>query len=204
MSGYELTRGRLQLRPLPGRPTAITALQLGFLAWAAFELAVGRPSKALALVATFAVLQVPRLLRLPVIFDVAFLVAWTLQELGQVAGFWSRFPWWDTLVHTALPAVLAPTGVIVLIRAGALPDVLRPVTRMQTVGAVMLVFLVAAGFGSVYEIYEWVSDLHFGTHYQPDNFDTMTDMTANVLGGLAGGVLLVAAAGRRRRDDPPA
>jgi hypothetical protein len=203
MSGYELTRGRLQLRPLPGRPAAITALQLGFLVWAAVELAVGRPSKAVALVATFAVLQVPRLLRLPVIFDVAFLVAWTLQELGQVAGFWSRFPWWDTLVHTALPAVLAPTGVILLIRAGALPDVLRPVTRMQTVGAVMLVFLVAGGFGSVYEIYEWFSDLHFGTHYQPDNFDTMTDMTANVLGGLAGGVLLVAATGRRRREDPP-
>jgi hypothetical protein len=203
MSGYGLTRGRLQLRPLPGRPAAITALQLGFLVWAAVELAAGRPSKAVALVATFAVLQVPRLLRLPVIFDVAFLAAWTLQELGQVAGFWSRFPWWDTLVHTALPAVLAPTAVILLIRLGALPDVLRPVTRMQTVGAVMLVFLVAGGFGSVYEIYEWVSDLHFGTHYQPDNFDTMTDMTANVLGGLAGGVLLVAAAGRRHREDPP-
>ena len=204
MSGYELTRGRLQLRPLPGRPAAITALQLGFLVWAAVELAAGRTGNAVALVVVFAVLQVPRLLRLPVLFDVAFLVAWTLQELGQVAGFWSRFPWWDTLVHTALPAVLAPTGVIVLIRLGALPDVLRPVTRMQTVGAVMLVFLAAGGFGSVYEIYEWVSDLHFGTHYQPDNFDTRTDMTANVLGGLAGGVLLVAAAGRRRRDDPPA
>jgi hypothetical protein len=203
MTSYQLTGGRPGLRALPGRPAAITALQVGFLVWAGVELAAGRTGKAVALVATFAVLQVPRLLRLPVVFDVAFLVAWTLQELGQVAGFWSRFPWWDTLVHTALPAVLAPTGVILLIRAGALPDVLHPVTRMQTVGAVMLVFLVAGGFGSVYEIYEWVSDLHFGTHYQPDNFDTMTDMTANVLGGLAGGVLLVAA-GRRRRDDPPA
>jgi len=173
---------------------------VAFLAWAGVELAEGRVGNAVALVATFAVLQVPRLLRLPVLFDVAFLVAWTLQELGQVAGFWSRFPWWDTLVHTAMPAVLAPTAVILLIRVGALPNVLRPVGRIQALGAVMLVFLVAGGFGSVYEIYEWFSDLHFGTHYQPDNFDTMTDMTANVLGGLAGGVLLVAAAGRRRRD----
>jgi hypothetical protein len=203
VTGYQVTRGRLDLRRLPERPAAITALQLCFLAWAAVELAVGRPSKAVALVATFAVLQAPRLLRLPVLFDVAFLVAWTLQELGQVAGFWSRFPWWDTLVHTALPAVLAPTGVILLIRAGALPDVLRPVGRMQAVGAVMLVFLVAGGFGSVYEIYEWFSDSHRGTHYQPDNSDTMTDITANDVGGLAGGVLLVAAAGRRRREDAP-
>jgi hypothetical protein len=199
MTGYQATRAGLT-RHLPARPAVITVLQVAFLAWAAVELAEGRAGNAIALVATFAVLQVPRLLHLPVLFDVAFLVAWTLQELGQVAGFWSRFAWWDTLVHTAMPAVLAPTAVILLIRAGALPDVLRPAGRIQALGAVMLVFLVAGGFGSVYEIYEWFSDLHFGTTYQPDNFDTMTDMTANVVGGLAGGVLLVAAAGRRRRD----
>jgi len=190
-----------RLRALPSRPAAITALQLAYLAWAVVELGLGRPGKALALVAVFLVLQVPRLMRLPVAFDVAFLVAWTLQELGQVAGFWSRYSWWDTLVHTALPSVLAPTALIVLIRAGALPNVLRPVGRVQTAGAVMLVFLVAAGFGTVYEIYEWFSDSHFGTHYQPDNTDTMTDITANDIGGLAGGVLLVASATRRREDE---
>jgi hypothetical protein len=200
MTSPPLTHRGLKGHRLPGRPTAITALQVAFLAWAAVELAAGRPGNAVALVATFAVLQVPRLLRLPVLFDVAFLVAWTLQELGQVAGFWSRFPWWDTLVHTAMPAVLAPTAVILLIRVGALPDVLRPARRIQALGAVMLVFLVAAGFGSVYEIYEWTSDSHLGTHYQPDNSDTMTDTTANAIGGLAGGALLVAAVGRRRRE----
>jgi hypothetical protein len=194
------TSGRAhRLRPPASRPAVITALQLAFLAWAVAELAIGRPAKALALVAVFAVLQVPRLMRLPVLFDVAFLIAWTLQELGQVAGFWSRFPWWDTLVHTALPAVLAPTGVILLIRAGVLPDVLRPVGRIQTLGAVLVVFLVAAGFGTGYEIYEWFSDTHLGTRYQPDNNDTMTDITANDVGGLGGGVLLAAAAGRRRQ-----
>jgi hypothetical protein len=189
-----------RLPRLPSRPAAITGLQLAYLAWAAVTLARGRWSDALALVVVFAVLQVPRLLRLPVAFDVAFLVAWTLQELGQVAGFWGRFEWWDTLVHTALPAVLAPTAVIVLIRAGVLPDVLHPVRWIERVGTVLLVFLVAAGFGSAYEIYEWTSDSHLGTTYQPDNDDTMTDTTANALGGLAGGVLLVATAGRRRRE----
>ena len=64
------------------------------------------------------------------------------------------------------------------------------------------VFLGAGGFGSVDEIYECFSDSHLGTHYQPDNSDTMTDITANDIGGLVGGVLLVAAAGRRRREDP--
>jgi hypothetical protein len=48
----------------------------------------------------------------------------------------------------------------------------------------------------VYEIYEWFSDSNLGTHYQPDKTDTMTDITANDIGGLVGGLLLVAAAAR--------
>ena len=186
---------------IPSRPAAITALQLCYVAWAVLELAHGRPGNALALLVVFVVLQVPRFMRLPVIFDIAFLVAWTLQELGQVAGFWGRYPWWDTLVHAALPAVLAPTGLILLVRAGVLPDVLQPSSRREAVGTVLLVFLVAAGFGTVYELYEWFADAHLGMHYQPDNTDTMTDILANDLGGLAGGLLLVAAAtmpGQRR------
>ena len=79
----------------------------------------------MALVAIFAALQVPRLLRLPLIFDLAFLVVWSLQALGDAAGFWTEFPWWDTLVHGALPAVLAPTALILLIRIGVLPTSLR-------------------------------------------------------------------------------
>jgi len=43
--------------------------------------------------------------------------------------------------------------------------------------------MIAAGFGCLYEIYEWVSDMTFGTDHQPDNTDTMMDITAN-----AGGV----------------
>src|SRR5690349_18721956 len=58
---------------LPSRPAAITALQLAYLAWAAVTLARGRAGDALALVVVFAVLQVPRMLRLPGAFDVAFL-----------------------------------------------------------------------------------------------------------------------------------
>jgi len=135
-------------RALPRRPAVLVGLQCCFLVWAAYEVSIGRPSKAVALVVMFAVLQVPRLMRLPVGFDVAFLVAWTLQALGEVAGFWSRIPWWDTLVHTALPATLAPTALVLLIRLGVLPDVLRPAGRRVALGAVLLTFLVAAGFGT--------------------------------------------------------
>lgn len=177
----------------------VTVLQLGFLGWAAVELVQGHVGYAVALAAVFVVLQVPRLLGLPLIFDVAFLVAWTLQELGQVAGFWSRFEWWDTLVHGVLPAVLAPTALVLLIRIGVLPNVLAERDRRSIVATVLLVFLLAAGFGTLYEIYEWFSDSHLGTHYQPDNSDTMTDISLNDAGGLVGGLWLAAWAARERR-----
>src|ERR671915_57724 len=121
-----MVRGAQTRRGTPTGRRIVTVLQLGFMVWAAVALAHGRVADALALGVMFVVLQAPRLLRVPLVFDVAFLLAWTLQALGQVAGFWSRVPWWDTLVHGALPAVLAPTGLIVLIRVGVLPDVLEP------------------------------------------------------------------------------
>ena len=57
-------------------------------------------------------------------------------------------------------------------------------------------FLIATGFGAVYEIYEWFADANLGAHYQPDNTDTMTDTTANAVGGLVGGAWLAAWAAR--------
>jgi hypothetical protein len=187
---------RKRRRQQPASRRIVTALQLAFLVWAAAELVWGHTSDAVALVAIFAVLQVPRLLRLPLIFDLAFVVAWSLQALGDAAGFWSEFPWWDTLVHWALPAVLAPTALILLIRIRVFPDVLARRGGRATVGTVLLVFLIATGFGSVYEIYEWFGDAYLGTTYQPNNSDTMTDATANAVGGLLGGAWLAAWAAR--------
>jgi ABC-type sulfate transport system permease subunit len=63
----------------------------------------GHTGDGVALLAMFAVLQVPRLLRLPLALE----------------GFWGRYAWWDTLVHAALPAVLAPTALVLLIRVPA-------------------------------------------------------------------------------------
>jgi hypothetical protein len=178
---------------------SLRLLKLGFLVWAAVELAQGHVGYALALVVTFAVVQLPRLLRLPWVFDVAFVVAWTLQSLGQVAGFFSRFSWWHVLVHVSLPAVLAPTAVIVLMRLRLLPDVLEDGDLHQGFAIGLLVFLIATTFGSLYEIYEWISDVNFGTRYDPTKAHALTDISANAAGGLLGGLWLAAWAGRRMR-----
>ena len=111
-------RGRQQ------RGRLIALLRVGFVVWAGVAFARGDVGDGVALLVMFALLHVPRLLGLPLGFDVAFLVVWTLQALGQVEGFWGRFKWWDTLVHVALPAVLAPTALVLLIRVGVLPGML--------------------------------------------------------------------------------
>ena len=170
----------------------LAVLRLGFLVWAGVALVRGDSGDAVALLVMFALLHVPRLLDLPLGFDVAFLVAWTLQALGQVEGFWGRYDWWDTLVHAALPAVLAPTALVLLIRVGILPDVLHPRRTREAVGALLMVLMIAGAFGAVYEIYEWSSDSLGSTHYQPDNGDTMTDTTANLVGALVGAIAVMA------------
>jgi hypothetical protein len=139
---------------------------------------------------------------MPLGFDVVFLVVWTLQALGQVEGFWARHPWCDTLVHAALPCVLAPTALVLLIRVGVLPDLLRPRRPRDAVGARPLVFMIAGGFGACYEIREWASDSLGSTHFQPDNDDTMTDTADNAFGGLVGAIGVMAWALRRQRRAP--
>lgn len=175
-------------------------LRGGFLVWAVAELMLGDAGDAAALLVMFGLLFVPRLFALPVALDLAHIVGWTLQGLGQAAGFWGRVPWWDTLVHLVLPAVLAPTALLVLVRLDVLPAAVQAPGVRRRLGLFMLSFLVAAGFGAAYEVYEWLSDTYAGTTYQPSNDDTMTDTTANLLGGLLGaaGLLVLVARGRGR------
>jgi hypothetical protein len=201
----EAAYGRMvTLVPASTAGRALALVRLGFLVWAALAFARGDAGDGVALLLMFALLHVPRLLDLPLAFDVAFRVVWTVQALGQVEGFWGRFAWWDTLVHAALPAVLAPTALVLLVRVGVLPDVLHPRRAREAVGALLLVLMIAGAFGAGYEIYEWSSDSLGSTHYQPDNDDTMTDTTANLLGGLTGAVAVmgwVLSRERSRRAD---
>jgi len=170
----------------------LDALRAAYLVWAAVELIAGHPGRAVGLVLTFALLLVPRWLRVPWPFDLAFIVGWTAQSLGKFAGFWSKLPWWDTLVHTVLPFAVAPLIVVLLVRWRVLPRLFGEGERRRAIGALLVTAALAPGIGSYYEIYEWVMDKTTSSHYQPNNDDTMTDITANVIGGLAGGAVIAA------------
>ena len=47
-----------------------------------------------------------------------------------------------------------------------------------------LIIVLVMSAAVLWEIYEFFWDLHFGTHMQPNNFDTMKDMIMGTLGGI--------------------
>jgi hypothetical protein len=102
------------------------------------------------------------------------------QYLGSILG-WYRLGWWDTFMHLVSGAILAFSGIALyerlIHRNGG--DEISP----------WFVFLFTLSFaalgGVVWEIYEFSCDQFFGMTLQGGgNKDTMTDLVADIVGGL--------------------
>ncbi len=104
--------------------------------------------------------------------------------LGELAGFYGAYPWWDVGLHLVASAVLGIVGMALVMTAtgGA-----RPVV------AVWVLAVVAFGFsmmvGAMWELMEFAIDATLGTNTQRSGLpDTMGDVAVNVVGGAAGAV----------------
>lgn len=103
------------------------------------------------------------------------------QYLGSIRG-WYGLGWWDTFMHFVSGAILAFSGIALyerLIHRNA-GDEISP----------LFVFLFTLSFaalgGVLWEVYEFSSDQFFDMTLQGGgNKDTMTDLIADTLGGLA-------------------
>ncbi|WML44450.1 hypothetical protein [Neobacillus sp. PS3-40] len=102
------------------------------------------------------------------------------QYLGSIKG-WYGLGWWDTIMHLISGAIIAFTAIALyerLIHRDAGNDI-----------SPWFVFLFTLSFaalgGVMWEIYEFSSDQFFGMTLQGGgNTDTMTDLIADVVGGL--------------------
>ncbi|MBS4173034.1 hypothetical protein [Bacillus sp. FJAT-49736] len=116
---------------------------------------------------------------LPIIISY-FIFLFGSQYLGTIRG-WYGLGWWDTFVHFISGGILAFTAV-------ALYE--RLIHRKAGAGiSPWFVFLFTFGFaglgGVLWEVYEFSCDQFFGTTMQGGgNSDTMTDLIADVVGGL--------------------
>lgn len=128
---------------------------------------------------------------LPRAYDLALVLALTLQAWGEALGLYDSVAWFDNVVHFTLPFFGAPTLYIVLARLDVVPDPKDETHVRHYVGIAIVAFALGAALGGLWEIAEWGSDNMLGSSLQIDNDDTVGDLIADSLGAACGSGLLV-------------
>ena len=154
-------------------------------------LLAGDSSAAILLAGAGVLAWLVRPLQLPRAYDAAFIVALTLQAVGEALGAYDAIPWFDNVVHFSLPFFLAPTLYIALARADVVPDPKDETTTRHYIGIFVVSFALGVAIGGLWEIWEWVSDHNFGSSLQLGLDDTVGDLVADTAGSLCGAALLV-------------
>lgn len=98
--------------------------------------------------------------------------------LGDVFGLYSRWMWYDQVVHF-LSGILLVTCLWIVLKTCA--------TRLHWVIPNSVIAVLALGvntiFAVLYEIEEYMEDAFFGTNRLGDAFDTANDLLLNLLAG---------------------
>src|SRR5690554_4074704 len=108
--------------------------------------------------------------------------------LGEVRDYYTRFWWWDIVLHTSSGVLL---GILGFLLVHILNEVERLDFHMKPGFVAFFAFLFALGTGALWEIFEFAMDLLFGTNMQkpmlgdPSGLtDTMWDLIVDALGAL--------------------
>lgn len=163
-------------------------------AWQQQWLTVGIVSGILAI--TFIPLLMARRFRvfIPPEFEVlAIIFVFASLFLGEVHGYYTRFWWWDLILHTSSGLLMGILGFLLVHVLNETEDI----NLHMTPGFVaFFAFTFAVGVGTLWEIFEFAMDSLFGMNMQkpmlgdPSGLtDTMWDMIVNALGALAIAVL---------------
>jgi len=138
---------------------------------------------------TFVLTFMPRLLEHKYNFDippefemVMVLFIYASIFLGEVHGYYTRFWWWDAILHAGSALVLGFTGFLilyVLYRTGKFKASFRVLALFS--------FCFAFALGAFWEIFEFFMDSVFGLNMQKNGIvDTMEDLMVDAIGaGIA-------------------
>ena len=113
--------------------------------------------------------------------------------LGEVHGYYTRFWWWDIVLHTSSGFLL---GIIGFLLVYVLNESERIDLHMRPGFVAFFAFLFAIGAGTLWEIFEFTMDSVFGMNMQKPMFgdhsgltDTMWDLIVDAIGALVISVL---------------
>lgn len=108
--------------------------------------------------------------------------------LGEVRGYYTSYPWWDSLLHASSGLLL---GVFGFLLVHALNESDEIGMNLKPGFVAVFAFLFALGIGAVWEIFEFSMDKLVGTKMQKPMFgdpsgltDTMWDLILDGAGAL--------------------
>ncbi|WP_370616781.1 hypothetical protein [Mumia sp. Pv 4-285] len=170
----------------------IDVLRLGLVLATGAALVLGDSGAALALGFAAALALLARVVNLPRMYDLGFVLVLTLHATGESLGWYDSLEWFDRVVHVVLPCLVAPVLYIGLARLEVLPDPRDDTHPRHYVGIAVVAFCLGMAVGGLWEIVEFSSDGVLDTALSEGNADTVGDLVADAVGSLVGAVLLVA------------
>lgn len=166
-------------------------IKLSLLAAFVYSLATGDWTSAFVSIGALVATLLPSYLarsyqfRLPAGFEfvlVSFVFATLF--LGEVHGFYTKFWWWDAVLHAGSAVAFGFIGFLILFslhkdeRFSAPPSLIA-----------FLSFSVAMAIGALWEIFEFAMDTFFGLNMQKSGLDdTMGDLIVDAFGALVAAV----------------
>ncbi len=166
-------------------------VRVGLVAAAAAFLVAGDESAALKTALVLMPALVGRLARVPAFFDLLFVLALAAEAIGSGLGAYDWIGAGDVGAHLAIPFLSAPVVYQVLARLGAIrtPDDDSPPPSLAGLGIATAAGVLA--IGAVWELVEWGADAALGTDYSPGYADTLSDLLADAVAAVLGGILVV-------------
>jgi len=99
--------------------------------------------------------------------------------LGETAGFYERFWWWDLIWHALAGVIFGLIGYAVLILTYRKQNV-----RLAPLFTSIFAISFSLGISALWEILEFAIDMVLKTNMQPSAHDTMTDLVVGFLGAI--------------------
>ncbi|MGW0496018.1 hypothetical protein ACWD0Z_11450 [Streptomyces sp. NPDC003007] len=178
------------------RPLRLTAdvVRLSVLCGAVVLALVSRDG-AVMLTLLFLALLVPRLTRLPALVDLLVCAVLTWATWSTVVHWYRVADWYDTLVHSVTPGVVAVALHLLLSRWRLVP---APADRtLRRAAGPLITAAVGATVAVLWELYEGLATQVFHAHIPVGYTDTLVDLAVGLGGSVVAGIALTWCATRR-------
>jgi uncharacterized membrane protein YjdF len=168
----------------------IDVLRAALLVGAVLLIVLDKNVEAAPLVTVLIVL-IPRMADMPRPFDLAVVVAMSIQAWGNLFDFFDRIHGYDKVVHFLVPMLTSAATYVLLAQLDIVLNPVRKVLARQELGTFLITFLIGLGYASLYELYEFFADAVLGTELQKSLGDTNGDILAGAIGAACGGALML-------------